>query len=198
MELLDKLFEFVKETCDIFKIDESHALKHSMDVFRYSKLIYEAELVDNPDLEKHKNIIVISAILHDMCDKKYMDEKIGLDRILCFLVNKIREKEIYVILDIISSMSYSTVKKNGFPELGKYQLAFNIVREADLLASYDFDRCVIFSMMHNGASYSESFLNAKRLFETRMFKYIDDNLFTTVCGKKMAIKFHKDTLFNAI
>ena len=49
-----------------------------------------------------------------------------------------------VIGDIIGSMSYSKVKKNGFPELGDYQTEYNIVREADLLAAYDIDRAIIY------------------------------------------------------
>ena len=46
-------------------------------------------------------------------------------------------------------MSYSKVNKNGFPELGNYQLCYNIVREADLLASYNIDRCIIYQMIKN-------------------------------------------------
>jgi hypothetical protein len=46
---------------------------------------------------------------------------------------------------IISKMSYSKVKSNGFPCIGPFQTAYNIVREADLLSDYDFYRCIIYN-----------------------------------------------------
>ena len=82
-------------------------------------------------------------------------------------------------------MSYSTVKKNGFPNLQEYQLAYNIVREADLLTSYDFDRCIIYNMMkNNNNNYYESFDDALNLFENRVFKYHEKKLFITKYGLK--------------
>ena len=78
-----------------------------------------------------------------MCDKKYMDEKEGIKEIEKFLESKLSDDEINIILSIITTMSYSTVKANGYPDLGFYQTAYHIVREADLLSAYNFDRCVI-------------------------------------------------------
>ena len=51
----------------------------------------------------------------------------------------IASEKLDIIFQIITTMSYSTVKKNGFPSLNEYQLAYHIVREADLLAAYDID-----------------------------------------------------------
>jgi HD superfamily phosphodiesterase len=194
MNLYNYLFNFVIATSKLFQIDESHALKHSMDVFYFSNRIYTSELPKNPDLKNHKNIIDTSAILHDMCDKKYMNEMVGIERIREYMKDKISKEELDTTLKIISTMSYSTVKKKGFPDLGEYQLAYNIVREADLLASYDFDRCIMYQMLKNNENYENSYKDAKELFEKRVFKYNDDNLFITDYSKNISKRLHKSAL----
>lgn len=125
-----------------------------------------------------------------MCDKKYMNEEEGLERINEYLKDKITEKELEVSLKIISTMSYSTVLKKGYPDLDIYQRSYHIVREADLLASYDFDRCVIYKMLRNMYSYEEACNDAFDLFDKRVFRYLDDNLFITDYSKKIASQFH--------
>ena len=144
-KIISSAFMYVINTNKLYSIDESHALGHSMDVFYYANQIYENEVIKKPSLNLHKNIIDMSAILHDTCDKKYMDEKTGLNNIKKFLDFTVSNEETDVILNIISKMSYSTVKKNGFPDIGEYQLAYNIVREADLLSAYDID-CIMASV----------------------------------------------------
>ena len=194
MDLLNYLFNFVILTSKLFNIDESHALKHSMDVYYFSNKIYESELVNNTFLNNHKNIIDICAIVHDMCDKKYMDEKVGIERISEYMKDKITHDEIDIVIKIISTMSYSTIKKNGFPQLGEYQLAYNIVREADLLASYDFDRCIMYQMLKNNDNYKDSLMNAKKIFDNRVFRYNKDKLFTMDYSINLSNKLHKSAL----
>jgi len=194
MELFNYLFNFVIFTSKLFNIDESHSLKHSMDVFYLSNKIYESELGNNTYLINHKNIIDTVSILHDMCDKKYMDEKEGIKRITDYLDGKLPQKDIDISIKIMSTMSYSTIKKYGFPDLGEYQLAYNIVREADLLASYDFDRCIMYQMLKNNEPYDKSFNNALYIFDNRVFKYNDDKLFTTKYGKNLSKKLHNKAL----
>jgi hypothetical protein len=108
--------------------------------------------------------------------------------------DKITHDELDIMIKIISTMSYSTIKKNGFPELGEYQLAYNIVREADLLASYDFDRCIMYQMLKNNDNYKDSFMNAKKIFDNRVFRYSEDKLFTTDYSINLSNKLHKSAL----
>ena len=190
MNLLNYMFNYVVMTSNKYNIDESHSIKHSMDVYNYANEIYESELDNNPYIKDHKNIIIVSAILHDMCDKKYMDEKVGLESLKTYMKDKISDNELDISLKIISTMSYSTVKKNGFPVLNEYQLAYNIVREADLLASYDFERCIIYKMLKEENSYTNAFLDAETLFENRVFKYNTDKLFITDYGIKLSNIMH--------
>jgi HD superfamily phosphodiesterase len=187
MSLITKLFNYVLLATAKYNIDESHGLSHSMNVLNFASEIYQSELPKNSYLAEHERIIYASAVLHDMCDKKYMNEIIGLLEIEDFLRPELDTYEINTTKKIISTMSYSTVKKNGFPDLGIYQKAYNIVREADLLAAYDFDRSMIYQIKRNNNNLEEAFNNSYELFETRISKHIDDNLITSDYGIKKAL-----------
>jgi hypothetical protein len=132
----------------------------------------------------------MASIGHDMCDKKYMDEKEGIMRYQEYLSEFMRPSDLEVIGNIIGTMSYSKVKANGYPELGEYQLAYHIVREADLLASYDIDRCIMYRMHSSNANYSTALMEALDLFDYRVFKMRKDKLFVTKYSKR-ALKLHK-------
>ena len=201
------IYNFIVNRCIKLNIDESHAVKHSMDVLKYSQKIVNEELLIYPEIENQKKIIYTSAMLHDMCDGKYMDEKKGLNDIEDFIVSINYDKnEIDIILKIISTMSYSKVKKNGFPDLKEYQKSYHIVREADLLSGYDVERCIVYGMIGRNMDYIESCIATKELYEIRMAKQIEDNLFTTKFGleeakkldieNKLRLKELDDLLFN--
>ena len=187
-------FKYVIETSKIFNIDESHALKHSMEVFGFAKKIYDSEISKNPYLENQKNIIYMSAIGHDMCDKKYMDEKEGILRYQNHLSNHMTPYEVEIMSKIISTMSYSKVKKNGYPNLCDHQLAYHIVREADLLAAYDLDRCIIYKMYNDDIDYNKALEDALQLFDKRMLKMREENLFITDYSKTESLKLHNKAL----
>jgi HD superfamily phosphodiesterase len=187
MSFLTKLFNYVLLASAKYNIDESHGLSHSMNVLQFASELYQNELPKHSHLEDHERIIYASAVLHDMCDKKYMNEIVGLLEIEDFLRPELEPFEIGAVKHIISTMSYSTVKKNGFPNLGIYQNAYNIVRESDLLAAYDFDRTMIYQMKRNNNNIEEAFKNSNELFENRVLKHIDDNLITSNYGIKKAL-----------
>jgi len=195
MKLISRLFEFVSFTSRKYSIDESHGLGHSMDVLVNAHTIYTSEVLKNPLLITQERVIYTSAIIHDMCDKKYMDQNEGILAIETFLNDKMSLSEIDVCKKIIATMSYSTVKKSGFPDLNEYQLAYHIVREADLLSAYDFDRCIIYNMNHLHGDLMSSYNDAKILFEKRIFKHFDDGLFITEYsknkGKELEIEAYK-------
>lgn len=179
MSLYVRLFNFVLCTISKYHIDESHGLSHSMNVLHNAHTIYKSELHENPYLEQQETIIYSSAILHDMCDNKYMDVDCGLREINNVLTSHFTQDDVNTIKTIINTMSYSKVKKNGFPCLGEYQLAYHIVREADLLAAYDFDRCMIYHMNKNDTNVREAFYNAENLFNERVLKHYEHNLLIT-------------------
>lgn len=191
-QLVNIAFQYVIQTSKKYQIDESHSLKHSMDVLHFSNQIYQSELISNPSLKNHKEIIFASSILHDMCDKKYMEESQGILEMRNYLEQQtaLKHQEIEVISTIISTMSYSTVKKNGYPDLGEYQLAYHIVREADLLAAYELERCIIYKMMKQHHSYTDAVDLSLTLFQERILLYLSDQLFITDFSKTKALELH--------
>ena len=189
--LINRGFEYVKQTCDEYGIDESHALKHAMEVYGMSNKIYLSELENNSYLEHQLPVILMGAIGHDMCDKKYMDEKEGIIRYQKYLSDLMRPEDLEIMGKIIATMSYSKVKVNGYPDLGEYQLAYHIIREADLLAAYDIDRCIMYTMYRDSILYSDALKLALELFDNRVFKMRKDKLFKTKYSKKESIKLHK-------
>jgi HD superfamily phosphodiesterase len=194
MKLFSKVFNYVVYATTKFKIDESHGLTHSLDVLKYSNLIYKLEVIQQPILKDQENIIYIASALHDMCDKKYMNENEGLKSIQDFLQDKIKPEETDAILKIITTMSYSKVKKNGFPDLGSYQWAYNIVREADLLAGYNFERAMVYHMYIKNENLENAYIDAKEMFDKRVFNHNKDNLFLTKYGKRKSIRLHRKAI----
>ena len=189
--LTNYAFQYVIETSYFYKIDESHALKHSMEVFGFAKHIYESEVLKNPFLENQKEIIFAAAIGHDMCDKKYMDETEGIIKYKKYLSDIMTPEDLEIMCKIISTMSYSKVKANGFPDLKEYQLAYHIVREADLLAAYDIDRCIMYTMHRDTCKYTEALKEALELFDYRVFKMRSDRLFKSAYSRKESLKLHR-------
>jgi HD superfamily phosphodiesterase len=197
MSLLNKLLHFVLVASSKHNIDETHGLSHSLNVLHFAHNILEEEKKDFPHLETQEKIIYVSAAIHDMCDKKYMNQEDGLRQIEDFLDDKLDDQEIDMVKQIISTMSYSTVKRVGFPELGEYQHAYHIVREADLLAAYDFDRCMLYNI-HNQIAVEKSpelkmqdaYENAQNLFQNRVLKHNTDGLFITNYSKSHYLPLH--------
>lgn len=201
MSIITKLFHFVILTSKKYNIDESHGLSHSMNVLHFAHDIYETEKLRHPSLEFHEKIIYVSAIIHDMCDKKYMDEDEGIYNINHFLEDKMTPEEVDITKRIIRTMSYSKVKKQGFPELHEYQHAYNIVREADLLSAYDFDRCMLYNIhlqetdprykdKNHEIQILDAFNDAHELFYRRVLQHKQDNLFVTEYSKHNYLPLH--------
>jgi hypothetical protein len=161
-----------------YNIDDSHGISHSFDILHHTNNIFIEECKLNQNLKEQENIVLISSLLHDMCDKKYMNETDGIEEIKNFLKDTycISDKEIDVIKTIIETMSYSKVAKNGFPQLNEYQTAYHIVREADLLCAYDVDRCMIYHLYKHNTDLEKAFLTAEQMFENRIFKHQEHGL----------------------
>jgi len=191
VNLINQAFRFVIQTSQEFNIDESHSLKHSLEVFNNANTIYESEVIKFPQLEKHREIISLASIVHDMCDKKYMNEDHGIAYMNKYMKEYISPEELEIVSHIIKTMSYSKVKINGYPDFGEHQLAYHIVREADLLAAYDLDRCIIYRMMQSKFNYTDALFESKNLFENRILNYRKDNLFITNYSKNKSLLLHR-------
>ena len=193
---INKLFAYVTFICKKYEIDESHGLSHSMNVLNHAQNIYNSELGKNPFLEAQQKIIYTAAILHDMCDKKYIDETEGVQMITEYIKDDVTLNELDVIKTIIKTMSYSKVTVFGYPMLGEYMLAYHIVREADLLSAYDFNRCMIYGINKktNCKTIMDSFVESRKLFNYRVLRYIDDGLFITDYSKFISKALHEESI----
>lgn len=196
MSFLVKMIHYITLMSAKYGIDDTHGLKHSLDVLQNAANIYKSELSKYPILKHQEQIIYCAAALHDTCDKKYMKEESGLKELEYHLSQqKMKPNDISITKQIIATMSYSKVKKNGYPILGPYQHAYHIVREADLLAAYDFDRCLMFRMRTGeNTDFMEAFLNAEELFEKRVFMHNKDNLFVTDYSKKQSVLLYNNAV----
>jgi hypothetical protein len=194
MKLLSRIFDFVIYTTKQHGIDESHGLAHSLDVLRFSHSIFESEVLKKPYLADHEKIIYVSAALHDMCDKKYMDEKEGLANIQDYMKESLTDEEMYVSSRIMETMSYSKVKANGYPDLGEYQTAYHIVRESDLLAAYDFERSLMYHMCTKQTTIHDALVDANAIFATRILRHNNDHLFVSDYGLAESMRLHEQSI----
>ncbi len=194
MKFISSLVQFIMATTQSKSLDESHGVMHSFNTLHYAQNIFENEKLTHSDLIPHERVVYVASALHDMCDKKYMNESEGIDRIDNMLKEHITDKEIKAVHDIVGTMSYSKVKKKGFPDLGKYQSAYHVVREADLLCAYDFDRALIYHMYHKNNDFQEAYQESMELFKNRVFKHEKDNLFTYDYSKQQAAELKKQSL----
>ena len=231
MTSLKKMFTYIALMSKKYNIDESHGVKHSMDVVQFAHNIYMSEIIKQqqlqelkqlqeikqlqelkqlqkqelkqlqpqlqPQLQEQEKVIYSAALLHDMCDKKYMDENEGIQQLESFIGESFSLEELNATKDIITTMSYSKVMKTGvpvFPNLGKWQFAYHIVREADLLAAYDFDRCMIYQMEKLNGNFDTALEDAKMLFDKRVLNHFKHNLFQTEKGKELGQTLHINAL----
>jgi hypothetical protein len=197
-ELLNRAFECVKKLCVLYNIDESHAMKHSMDVFSYTKQFYHRYVLYQPQLVKQQRVVYVAAILHDMCDTKYTMEHVGLQAIHSYMESFFTPEEFNMLSMIMTTISYSKVRQNGFPILGDWQFAYHMVRESDLLSSYDFDRCVMYGMYRESLPYTEAVIRARVLYHNRVLQYIKDGVFITEFGLSKAYELHGKAIIQLI
>lgn len=193
MVSLNQLFTFVLSMSKKHRIDPSHSEGHSMDVLHFADSIYRSQMDLFPSLNEQTNVIYSAAVLHDMCDKKYMTQDEGIQEIEHFLQDKLSSKEVYYTKRIIETMSYSTVKKYGYPDLGEYQMAYHVVREADLLSAYDFNRCMIYHM-NRGNELSDAYYDALQLFKNRVFNYNTDKLLISKYAQQKSVPLTMNAL----
>jgi len=201
--LFSRLVSFISLQSKKYNIDSTHGLPHSLQIYGFARKIYESEVVRFPELQQAEPVITCAALLHDMCDGKYMDKAAGLAEIQQFLCSDtpLQPAEIQAVSDIVSTMSYSWVQKHGYPELAEpYMRAYHVVREADLLCSYDVDRCILFKLdqvERQGATqlnFQEALVNATELFESRMLPLRGRGYYTTEEGNREACRLEIEAL----
>jgi hypothetical protein len=173
------LLNFVQGQCIKYGIDESHGLKHAKGTWiRAAKIMKTL-----PDVkEDEERVALCAAALHDMCDSKYCPIEEASKDIRDFLLDiQMEPEEIQAVLDIVNTMSYSKLKKamvNGvaqYPDHGKWQRAYHVARNADLLEGYIVARCVLYNKhIYPKKTDDEHWERAEQLFKDRVFLYASE------------------------
>jgi len=174
---LNTIYAFIEKCCIEQNIDESHGLKHAKSCIEWVNKLVDG--CQEPISEDEYIIAIYSVALHDMCDHKYTNVEVATEALRQWLETQIYFVEICI--NIISTISYSKLKKqvvNGipvYPDHGKWQRAYHIVRHADLLDAYDVRRCYLYTQ-HSQPQISEEncWSVVRELFDNRIFKYVSD------------------------
>jgi hypothetical protein len=196
MTTMQKIIEFIQDTCVLFNIDDSHGLDHSI-----KTLLWSLKIAKDVNLTYYESqVIQLACLLHDMCDKKYMDETYGVHRIRIFLTEtmKIDEGIIERVIFIIRTMSYSKVIKDGYPDFKKdksVEKCYHIVRNSDLLGSYDPERCVAYHV-RCGGTRKDGIIRMFQIFETRVLLLLENDYINLEAAKEYAMILHREALVN--
>ena len=181
--------------------DESHGVKHHLDVYQNAILIFsdlnllEDKSVSSGDYYHMLDIIIYSSLLHDTIDHKYpnnLEEKIRKVNEFLNLVDP-KAGDIKWIMD---NISYSKEAKFGYPiHPNKYvQLARDIVSDADkleALGEIGLRRCYEFCQVINpNANKSELTKMVVQHCHDKLLK-IKDQYIRTVPGKNFATDRHQ-------
>jgi HD superfamily phosphodiesterase len=182
---------------DFANIDDSHNYKHSKEVLHWSIEIMERL----PYLLSRHEITMIAecCILHDLMDSKYTDFS---KEIRAHLLTKHSTRHTDVMMNIMNTMSYSKIVSSDthevcYPDwitMSPFKHAFHIVREADLLSSYNLARMVEFRLFNKTKYelYSRNDIQktirteVRELYNERMGKLIERNLFIHPSTRKLA------------
>ena len=177
-----QVFDFVEGCCSKYNIDESHGLKHSIGTVQWAFKLMD-DYHDISDTEC--SIIIYAAALHDMCDSKYRSVEEGSNEICEWLLsNGVSLSVATAVIEIITSMSYSKLKLANkmqlisgddliYPDHGKWQRAYHIVRHADLLEAYKVVRCYLYSKRRCPLFTEEQiWAEVRAIFNERVFKYV--------------------------
>jgi|694.fasta_scaffold22542_4 hypothetical protein len=193
---MQKVLEFVEKMCWKYCIDESHNVTHSLDCIQFANLLLD----ENQNVSRdEKTVILFAAAVHDTVDKKYTQSSLAVKEVRDFFKSiDLPHELIEAIVSIITTMSYSYLldrKKNGqsFPDLGKWQNAYDIVRHADLLCSYRVKRCLQYQKhLTPYISDEDAMERVRHLFQVRVFAYKVNGWLTLEKAVELSIDLEKE------
>jgi len=195
---MQKVLEFVEKMCWKYCIDESHNVTHSLDCIQFANLLLD----ENKNVSRdEKTVILFAAAVHDTVDKKYTQSSFAVKEVRDFFESiDLPHELIEPIVSIITTMSYSYLldrQKNGlsFPNHGKWQNAYHIVRHADLLCSYRVKRCLQYQKhLTPDISDEDAMERVRHLFQVRVFAYKVNGWLTLEKAVELSIDLEKEAL----
>ena len=183
--LYQNVYDWIITRSDRYSIDDSHNHVHSREVLAH----YLALNRERAATEEMHQCSVLGCMLHDMMDKKYLPEQVGLDDILLFLsAQKVNEKIIDALAVFLPSVSYSETVWQKNEELvldvparvvsHEYYPCYEAIRASDLISSFNLQRTLLYHLKKGGrtATTREAFHHLAMLYESRMDKLIKYNI----------------------
>lgn len=201
VSLVSVVEEFVCQKSLYYRIDPSHNLHHSLQVRELGFLIADRDYYLN---KQQKEILYLSCMLHDMCDSKYTPCAQSILDVSNFLKKKCGVSMMThdAVVEIITSMSYSQiVKQDGKVEYPRWLSSdrhgwgtvFHIVRQSDLLTSYDLKRMIHYKHEKLNILYScDLYVDILDTVGVRMNRLLERNLFHSPTAIKIAEKWHRE------
>jgi hypothetical protein len=194
---MDLLFVFIGKQCVKYGIDESHGIKHAKGTYLRAN---EILLSLNNISDEERRMSLYAAALHDTCDSKYTPVNEAANEIGYFLRSQHwLPDEISALIKIVTSMSYSKLKKSlnsgqiDFPNHGKWQRAYHVARHADLLEGYIVARCVLYNIhLFPEKPMDEHWNRARELFAERVFTYVSEGWIFLPAALTMAKSLEQD------
>lgn len=204
------LIEEAKTIIEKHQIDNSHGFEHYALTWSYAKQILDEEfnsnttLIEGMSCEDSKEVVLLSAFIHDRVDGKYMNMEEEINLFSHKAVSQgLSVEKVDAIIYIISHMSYSKRIKRintGLPLLedNKYKLVLGIVIDADQLEGYRIDRILEYQSHYykNVNNFEERWRLirgwCKTILVKRLLSY-KDNFMNTETGKKLCLPMHNQT-----
>ena len=145
------LWNYAEYVVEKHNFDSSHDLNHFVNVYNYTQKIIDIDynndisLIDMVSREDSIKICLHAAFCHDLIDSKYVDSKKSLEELKSvFLSNQYNKQHLDIIVFLIDNMSFSKERhgKQYIPE--KYQVAMDIISDADKLDAYRIERVIAY------------------------------------------------------
>lgn len=192
MNIPDWLYDYSKYVIKKYNFDSSHDLTHFENVYNYSRQIIENDypkgsLIEGLNRYNSLEIIYYAAFSHDLIDDKYLDTEEAIQNLReIYLTNGYYEKYLDIIIILIDNMSFSK-QRFGKQQVHKdYQLALDIISDADKLDAYRVERVIAYQERKN---YDPKLYKGwiKTILVKRVLKYRDCWIKTKyakkICGK---------------
>ena len=93
------------------------------------------------------------------------------------------------VIFIITTMSYSKVIKQGYPDFTgepSIEMCYHIVRNSDLLESYDPERCIGYHV-RCGGTRKDGIIRMFEIFENRIMRLIENGYINLEPAKEYAL-----------
>jgi hypothetical protein len=147
IEPLPWLYQYVENHILRHNYDDSHNMRHFLNVVQYVKEIIVNDFIDQTIIEGLSNeesieLLVNAALCHDVIDSKYViseEEIINLRS----LFERYGYKHTAILLYLIDNMSFSKQRK-GIEIPSRLRKAMDILGDADKLDAYRPERVIIY------------------------------------------------------